>query len=71
LYIQLKIAFHLWIAPVRDTIKQRTGKASMQPKSEGFLRVFTYVNDVTGSAQFDEKIFGFRLISDFGERGWQ
>jgi len=41
----------------------------MYPKSEGILESSLYVNDVTGSARFYEKIFGFRMISDFGERG--
>jgi len=42
--------FPLWKAPVRDTIEQCAGKASMHPKSEGFLESSLYVNDVTGSA---------------------
>jgi len=41
----------------------------MPPKSEGILESSLYVNDVAGSARFYEKIFGFRTISDFGERG--
>ena len=41
----------------------------MQPKSEGVLESSLYVNDVAGSARFYEKIFGFQVISDFGERG--
>ena len=41
----------------------------MHPKSEGILESSLYVNDVAESAQFYEKIFGFRVISDFGERG--
>ncbi len=41
----------------------------MQPKSEGVLESSLYVSDVAGSARFYEKIFGFRIISDFGERG--
>ena len=41
----------------------------MIPKSEGVLESSLYVNDVAGSARFYEKIFGFRMISDFGERG--
>ena len=41
----------------------------MIPKSEGVLETSLYVNDVVGSARFYEKIFGFRTISDFGERG--
>jgi catechol 2,3-dioxygenase-like lactoylglutathione lyase family enzyme len=41
----------------------------MPPKSEGILESSLYVKDVAGSARFYEKIFGFRVISDFGERG--
>ena len=41
----------------------------MPPTSEGVLESSLYVNDVAGSARFYEKIFGFRMISDFGERG--
>src|SRR5271168_2187407 len=41
----------------------------MPPKSEGILESSLYVKDVAGSARFYEKIFGFRIISDFGERG--
>src|ERR1700756_3306889 len=41
----------------------------MHPRSEGLLESSLYVNDVAGSARFYEKIFGFRTISDFGERG--
>ena len=41
----------------------------MYPKCEGILESSLYVNDVAASARFYEKIFGFRVISDFGERG--
>ncbi len=41
----------------------------MHPKSEGILESALYVADVSASARFYEKIFGFRVISDFGERG--
>ena len=41
----------------------------MPPKCEGILESSLYVDDVAASARFYEKIFGFRLISDFGERG--
>src|SRR5258707_6587199 len=41
----------------------------MNPKSEGVLESSLYVNDVVDSARFYEKIFGFRVISDFGGRG--
>jgi catechol 2,3-dioxygenase-like lactoylglutathione lyase family enzyme len=41
----------------------------MAPRSEGILETSLYVEDVVRSARFYEKIFGFRLISDFGGRG--
>jgi catechol 2,3-dioxygenase-like lactoylglutathione lyase family enzyme len=41
----------------------------MPPISEGILESSLYVKDVAVSARFYEKIFGFRIISDFGERG--
>jgi catechol 2,3-dioxygenase-like lactoylglutathione lyase family enzyme len=41
----------------------------MHPKAEGILESSLYVTDVARSARFYEKIFGFHVISDFGERG--
>ncbi len=41
----------------------------MPPNTEGILESSLYVTDVTDSAQYYEKIFGFQVISDFGERG--
>ena len=41
----------------------------MHPNTEGILESSLYVTDVAHSAQFYEKIFGFRVISDFKERG--
>src|SRR3954447_17284065 len=41
----------------------------MHPKSEGILESALYVQDVRASARFYERIFGFSVISDFGERG--
>ena len=41
----------------------------MAPKSDGLLESSLYVRDVAASASFYERIFGFRIISDFGERG--
>src|ERR1700738_926805 len=41
----------------------------MHPKTEGILESSLYVDDVAGSARFYEKVFGFAVISDFGERG--
>jgi len=37
----------------------------MHPKTEGILESSLYVADVTSSVQFYERIFGFRVISDF------
>jgi catechol 2,3-dioxygenase-like lactoylglutathione lyase family enzyme len=41
----------------------------MHPSTDGILESSLYVTDVARSVQFYEKIFGFRVISDFGERG--
>ena len=41
----------------------------MLPTTDGILESSLYVTDVAGSARFYEKIFGFQVISDFGERG--
>lgn len=41
----------------------------MHPNTEGILESSLYVTDVARAAQFYEKIFGFHVISDFGERG--
>jgi catechol 2,3-dioxygenase-like lactoylglutathione lyase family enzyme len=41
----------------------------MHPKTAGFLESSLYVDDVARAAHFYEKIFGFRVISDFGGRG--
>jgi catechol 2,3-dioxygenase-like lactoylglutathione lyase family enzyme len=41
----------------------------MRPKTEGILESSLYVDDLAGSARFYQKIFGFPVISDFGERG--
>ena len=41
----------------------------MHPTTDSILESSLYVTDVVHSAQFYGKIFGFRVISDFGERG--
>jgi catechol 2,3-dioxygenase-like lactoylglutathione lyase family enzyme len=41
----------------------------MRPKCDGVLESSLYVSDVARSAGFYEKIFAFRVISDFGGRG--
>ena len=41
----------------------------MHPKTEGLLESSLYVSDLRRSIEFYTRIFGFRMISDFGERG--
>ena len=41
----------------------------MRPKTEGILESSLYVSDLARSIHFYESIFGFRVISDFGQRG--
>jgi catechol 2,3-dioxygenase-like lactoylglutathione lyase family enzyme len=41
----------------------------MHPKTDGILESSLYVADIALSTRFFEKIFGFRVISDFGDRG--
>ena len=41
----------------------------MHPKTDGILESSLYVSDVARSVRFYEEIFGFRVISEFGERG--
>jgi catechol 2,3-dioxygenase-like lactoylglutathione lyase family enzyme len=41
----------------------------MPPKTEGLLESSLYVADVDASARFYEKIFGFKMVSDFKPRG--
>ena len=41
----------------------------MRPKVEVILESSLYVTGVARSVQFYENIFGFRVISDFGDRG--
>jgi catechol 2,3-dioxygenase-like lactoylglutathione lyase family enzyme len=42
---------------------------SMHPKTDGIVESSLYVSDVSRSSRFYEEIFGFRVISNFGERG--
>jgi catechol 2,3-dioxygenase-like lactoylglutathione lyase family enzyme len=44
-------------------------RSNMHPNTEGILESSLYVIDVAHSVQFYEKIFGFQVIRDFGERG--
>ena len=41
----------------------------MRPRTAGILESSLYVSDVQRSVRFYEETFGFRLITDFGERG--
>src|ERR1700751_5937565 len=41
----------------------------MPPKYEGILETSLYVMYLAGKAAFYERIFGFQIINDFGERG--
>jgi catechol 2,3-dioxygenase-like lactoylglutathione lyase family enzyme len=41
----------------------------MHPKIDGILETSLYVSDVHRSVCFYEETLGFRVISDFGERG--
>jgi catechol 2,3-dioxygenase-like lactoylglutathione lyase family enzyme len=41
----------------------------MRPKTEGILESSLYVSDLARSIRFYDNIFGFPVISDFGERG--
>lgn len=41
----------------------------MPPKTDGILESSLYVSDLPRSVRFYEETFGYRVISDFGERG--
>jgi catechol 2,3-dioxygenase-like lactoylglutathione lyase family enzyme len=41
----------------------------MHPKTEGILESSLYVSDLPRSVHFYQETFGFRVISEFGERG--
>jgi len=41
----------------------------MPPKIDGILESSLYVNDVPRAVRFYSETFGFRVISEFGERG--
>ena len=41
----------------------------MRPKTDGILESSLYVNDLSRSIRFYRDIFGFSVITDFGERG--
>jgi catechol 2,3-dioxygenase-like lactoylglutathione lyase family enzyme len=41
----------------------------MLPKTDGILESSLYVSDLPRSVRFYQETFGFRVISDFGERG--
>lgn len=41
----------------------------MHPKTDGVLESSLYVGDLPRSVRFYQETFGFRVISEFGERG--
>jgi catechol 2,3-dioxygenase-like lactoylglutathione lyase family enzyme len=41
----------------------------MHPKTDGLLESSLYVSDLPRSVRFYQEVFGFRVISEFGERG--
>jgi len=41
----------------------------MSPKTDGILESSLYVSDLARSIHFYQEIFGFSVISEFGERG--
>jgi catechol 2,3-dioxygenase-like lactoylglutathione lyase family enzyme len=41
----------------------------MPPKLDGILESSLYVSDIPRAVRFYQEIFGFPVISDFGERG--
>jgi len=41
----------------------------MRPTTSGILESSLYVSDLARSVRFYQKVFGFSVISDFGERG--
>jgi catechol 2,3-dioxygenase-like lactoylglutathione lyase family enzyme len=41
----------------------------MYPKTDGILESSLYVSDVPRSIRFYQETFGFRVITEFGERG--
>ena len=41
----------------------------MHPKTDGIVESSLYVSDLPRSVRFYKETFGFRVISDFGERG--
>jgi catechol 2,3-dioxygenase-like lactoylglutathione lyase family enzyme len=44
-------------------------EGSMRPKTDGILESSLYVSDLPRSVRFYEETLGFRVISNFGERG--
>jgi catechol 2,3-dioxygenase-like lactoylglutathione lyase family enzyme len=41
----------------------------MPPKTDGIVETSLYVSDVPRSVRFYKETFGFRVITEFGERG--
>src|SRR6266702_6417670 len=56
--------------PRKTSLIRRTARRNgMRPKTDGILESSLYVSDVPRSVRFYEETFGFRVISEFGERG--
>ena len=41
----------------------------MHPRTDGILESSLYVDDIARAREFYEQIFGFKMISNFGQRG--
>ena len=50
-------------------VPQLSRSVAIAPGSDGILESSLYVRNVKDSARFYGRIFGFRVISDFGDRG--
>jgi catechol 2,3-dioxygenase-like lactoylglutathione lyase family enzyme len=52
-----------------EIVQTASWRSNMHPNTEGILESSLYVTDLARSVSFYKKIFGFEVISDFGERG--
>jgi catechol 2,3-dioxygenase-like lactoylglutathione lyase family enzyme len=58
-----------WVLDDSLAIRLSGMQIGKSPKSDGILESSLYVEDVRVSVQFYQKVFGFSVVSDFGERG--
>src|SRR5208337_1133684 len=56
-------------APESGAVRYSAKERAMHPKTDGILESSLYVSDVPRSTRFYQETFGFRVISEFGERG--